>query len=92
MASGFIGGAGGPDLGDLLSPRPVTLSVPLPEIPTSEASTPFPTRDRIVVGRSTNSVPYEYEMLVRLQPPLEVTIAVESPDGLRTTRSTHVGE
>ena len=83
---------GGPDLGDLLRPRPVTLSVPLPEIPTSERSTPFPTRDRIVVVRSTDSLPYEYEMLVRLQPPLEVTIAVESPDGLRTTRSAHVGK
>ncbi|MEU1618733.1 hypothetical protein ABZ479_15730 [Streptomyces sp. NPDC005722] len=71
-------------------PRPMSLTVPLPDVPTVVPDRPFFTRAPIQVARTNDQSPYMYELLVRTGAPLLVAVAVVAPDGLRTDRRTTV--
>jgi hypothetical protein len=68
------------------APVPLRLVVPLPNIPRSRPDLPLPAADRILVVRVTTEAPHDYQLLVRVEPPLEVAIAIVAADGLRTNR------
>ncbi|MGH3517966.1 MAG: hypothetical protein ACRDQ7_11230 [Haloechinothrix sp.] len=72
-------------------PRPIRLSVALPDIPTVERHRPFPPREPIQVVRTNDESPFSYDVLIRSGTPLDISVAIEAPDGLRTSRRTTVG-
>ncbi len=73
-----------------LSPklRPISASLPLDAIPHS--TVPFGTAAAIQVLRSSDRPPHEYQLLVHVAPPFDVTVAIVSPTGGRVQVSTRV--
>lgn len=66
------------------APMPVSLVVPVPEIP-SQTTFPLPPGVPIVVIRRTDATPYEYATLVRLLPPARITLTMTAPTGAATS-------
>jgi hypothetical protein len=58
-------------------PVPVTASFPLDQIPRTSA--PFPVNKPIRAERKTVVAPHEYNVLVRLTAPFDVSVTMESP-------------
>ncbi len=60
-------------------PRPVRARFELDDIPTRPG--PFPSGEVIQAVRTTTDVPHEYQVLVRLAPPMLVTLTMLAPAG-----------
>jgi len=63
-------------------PQPVRARFELPDIPTRVG--PFPSAEIIQALRATEDPPHEYQVLVRLAPPMVVTLTMTAPSGARS--------
>jgi hypothetical protein len=68
----------------VLPPRPVRARFELDDIPTRPG--PFPSTDVIQAVRTTTAQPHEYQVLVRLAPPMVVTLTLLTPAGAQTAQ------
>jgi hypothetical protein len=63
-------------------PPPVRARFELDDIPTRPG--PFPSADIIQAVRATEDPPHEYQILIRLIPPMVITFVLRAPDGAQT--------
>lgn len=63
-------------------PPPVRARFELDDIPTRPG--PFPSADPIQAVRTTDDPPHEYQILIRLIPPMVVTFVLRAPNGAQT--------
>lgn len=64
-------------------PQVLTRSFPLDTIP--ERPGPFPLARPIQAIRTTGGVPFEYEVLIRMEPPFAARVTIVAPDGARAS-------
>ncbi|WP_433003834.1 hypothetical protein [Kribbella sp. CA-294648] len=63
-------------------PPPVRARFELDDLPTRPG--PFPSADIIQAVRTTQNPPHEYQLLIRLVPPMVITFVLRAPDGAQT--------
>jgi hypothetical protein len=63
-------------------PPPVRARFELDDLPTRPG--PFPGADIIQAVRTTQNPPHEYQLLIRLAPPMVITFVLRAPDGAQT--------